>query len=862
MTSIKAEKHQKRFFSLAMILLVVSTIVTVAAVGAIYFSALNIEKTRLRQLVSNQAQFISEIAKFDSLYHADYSPGGASAAALSQVLDAFAQRNTFRQTGEFVLGRKENGHISFLLKSRHLNKKISNISIMSDSAEPMRRALMGKNGVMIGNDYRPVSVIAAYAYIPELDLGLVAKIDIAEFRKPFVNTMIKASIVGILLFFLGTLLLRQIEENLLKKNTLDDFHSEHVQVSSREHLIYFIWILSVVSTTILITSVVLLYQSSYQAAQSSLVGLAKSETFLIRAVAKFDEKNALQEYKGTHRTASLSQIVKALHETQKFEHSTELELAERKGDNVVFLASSHDLIREIPSVHITEPKATSMQQALLGNSGVAEGTDYRGVNVLAAYQAIPELDAGFVVKMDTFEIARPFINVALVGFAVALMMIVSCGVALTKSKKYSLLFVNTKTIGTMFPSGFDLRTEQKTPLFLVVFITCLVIFILLLDFVTPLGIAGGVPYILVVLAGWWLPSRNHIFFLAVVCSVFTIVGCMISPWGLDVWVVLTNRTYAFAGIWAVALIISLGKTSQVERIRQTAELAKLSLAVEYSPSSVIITDLEGKIEYVNKKFESVTGYSCIDSIGQNLSMLKSGKTPDETYKQLWKTILSGQEWRGDLLNRKKNGDEYWESVAILPIRSPHGEMLHFLALREDISERKAAEEQLKHMANHDALTELPTRRLGLERLAGTIALARREKKMAAVLFVDLDGFKAVNDTLGHDAGDQLLIEVANRMLACVREIDTVARIGGDEFMCVLGGLENRENAEQVVKKIIKALALPFPIEDDVAQIGASIGISCFPDHATDPESLVKLADNAMYLVKKQGKNNFSWAEDL
>ncbi len=291
--------------------------------------------------------------------------------------------------------------------------------------------------------------------------------------------------------------------------------------------------------------------------------------------------------------------------------------------------------------------------------------------------------------------------------------------------------------------------------------------------------------------------------------------------------VLTNRVYALFAIWATAWIVSLGKTTQIARKTQAEELMQLSLAVEHSPSSVIITDSDGVIEYVNKKFTETTLFEGAEAVGETMSLLKSGETPEEVYRDLWSTIAAGQEWRGEFHNRKKNGELYWEAAAILPILSPQGDVIHHIALQEDISERKHAEEQLRHMANHDTLTGLPTRRLGMEHVSAALAAARRDSTKAAMLFVDLDGFKAVNDSLGHDAGDRLLIAVAERLSGCVREIDTVARIGGD---------------------------------DDSASIGASIGIALYPDDEQDPEVLIKRADEAMYGVKAEGKNAFAFAE--
>ncbi|MFQ5956862.1 MAG: PAS domain-containing protein, partial [Candidatus Brocadiales bacterium] len=192
--------------------------------------------------------------------------------------------------------------------------------------------------------------------------------------------------------------------------------------------------------------------------------------------------------------------------------------------------------------------------------------------------------------------------------------------------------------------------------------------------------------------------------------------------------------------------ISAMKALESERKHTEESLRKLSQAVEQSPSMVVITDIKGNIEYVNPKFTQLTGYTFKEAIGKTPRILKSGKTPPEVYKQLWKTITSGGEWRGEFCNKKKNGELYWEDASISPIRSKEGVITHFVAVKEDITERKLEEAQFKRMAYHDALTELPNRILFSDRLTLEIAHAHRNKEMLAVMYIDLDKFKDINDT--------------------------------------------------------------------------------------------------------------------
>jgi diguanylate cyclase (GGDEF)-like protein/PAS domain S-box-containing protein len=277
---------------------------------------------------------------------------------------------------------------------------------------------------------------------------------------------------------------------------------------------------------------------------------------------------------------------------------------------------------------------------------------------------------------------------------------------------------------------------------------------------------------------------------------------------------------------------------------------------------VSAVDRNGVITYVNKKFVEISGYSREELIGKTHRVIKSNIHSTEFYKDMWETITRGSAWHGEVCNLKKTGGKYWVSSTIIPFLDEQGVPQRYISIRTDITQQKHSEEQLRHMANHDVLTGLPTRRLCKENLSMAIAVARRNNTKTAVLFIDLDGFKSVNDTFGHDAGDVLLTEVAKRLSCCVREVDTVARIGGDEFMIVLTGINNRENVALVAQKIIDTLDQSFTLNSNTATIGASIGIALYPDHEQEPEALIKRADEMMYAVKSSGKNNYWFCEDV
>ena len=436
--------------------------------------------------------------------------------------------------------------------------------------------------------------------------------------------------------------------------------------------------------------------------------------------------------------------------------------------------------------------------------------------------------------------------------------------------------------------------------------------------------------------------------------------------------------------WTVRLRREIAKREIIEQ-----QLRVLSVAIEQSPASVVITDLDGVLQYVNPHFTKATGYSTKEVLGKSLRLFKSGLTTQETYKQLWDTLTQSKIWHGELINRRKNGETYWEEAHIAPVKDSAGVTTQYVAIKLDITERnqmrqaleesefrwkfaiegagdgvwdwdietdeviyskrwkemlgyaetdilplndewatriypddqsyvaknmqdylqgktenyvveyrlkckddsykwilgrgmvvsrgkdgqplrmigthtdittrKAAEEEIKQLAFFDPLTGLPNRRKLQDRLQYAIALNHRNQSQFAVFMMDLDKFKAVNDKLGHAAGDELLKQVAARITRCLRDSDMVARLGGDEFVLVLENLKIPESAETVALKVIADLTLPFQLsENNSVQIGASIGISIYPQHGSTPEQLMDNADTALYQAKECGRGCFAY----
>jgi len=290
-------------------------------------------------------------------------------------------------------------------------------------------------------------------------------------------------------------------------------------------------------------------------------------------------------------------------------------------------------------------------------------------------------------------------------------------------------------------------------------------------------------------------------------------------------------------------------------------LVQLSQAVEQSPANIVITDLSGHIEYVNAAFLRNTGYRREEVLGANPSILQSGKTPAETHAGLWTALRAGHTWEGEFINRRKDGSEYVESAIVAPVRDTDGVITHYLAVKQDITERKQAEAEIHNLAYFDPLTGLVNRRLLMDRLEQALLASRRSQHHGALLILDLDNFKNLNDTRGHDVGDQLLVEMGRRLPASVREEDTVARLGGDEYVVILENLDTDEataaqQAGMIAEKIRAVLSQPYTLQGGNTQYETtvSIGITLFHDHGDSQETLLKQADVALYQAKDAGRN--------
>ncbi|WP_374490635.1 diguanylate cyclase domain-containing protein [Zoogloea sp.] len=291
-----------------------------------------------------------------------------------------------------------------------------------------------------------------------------------------------------------------------------------------------------------------------------------------------------------------------------------------------------------------------------------------------------------------------------------------------------------------------------------------------------------------------------------------------------------------------------------ERREREEALRLASLVYQAVGEAIIVTDPSGKIIAINPAFTRLTGFSPDQTLGQSARILQSGRHDQDFYRSMWESLESTGSWKGEILNRRSSGEVVADWLMISTIYDADNQPQWRVGMYSSVTAQKRAEESLWRQASYDVLTGLPNRRLFLDRLQQEMSFARRTDTLVALLLIDLDHFKEVNDRLGHLAGDQVLVETAQRIRGCIRATDTAARLGGDEFAVILGGIKDPEHVESIAQSLVHALAAPHHLHKETVKVSGSIGISFYPTDAESPDTLFEYADRSMYAVKTGGRN--------
>lgn len=305
-------------------------------------------------------------------------------------------------------------------------------------------------------------------------------------------------------------------------------------------------------------------------------------------------------------------------------------------------------------------------------------------------------------------------------------------------------------------------------------------------------------------------------------------------------------------------VFCFGTVTDISVTKLAEEQSRLAAKVfDNTNEAILISDVNNNIVTVNEAFTSMTGYSLDEIKGRNPRLLSSGEHDAAFFRDMWKSIVEFGSWQGEIIDKNKAGKHFYKHMAVNAVKNEQGIVTHYISISSDISERKEYDKNVHFLAYYDVLTGLPNRTLLRDRLGQMIAAAHRDNMQFALLFLDLDRFKYINDSMGHSVGDKLLQSVAQRLQVCVREGDTVSRIGGDEFIVLLREIDE-QGVVQVADKLLKTLATPFNLNGQEISTYASVGIALYPDHATDIDVLMKNADAAMYCAKENGRNNYKF----
>lgn len=597
-------------------------------------------------------------------------------------------------------------------------------------------------------------------------------------------------------------------------------------------------------------SIYRLYQIGCEEQKSRLNDIVKSQANMINSIFKHEtnDHNMPLEF---IKKELLENLTYAHKHFMGFGKSGEFTLAKLKNGKIHFLLRHrHGKADKMDSIPFKDSKlAEPMRRALNGLSGAFVGLDYRGVEVLAAYTPIQNLNWGIVAKVDLSEIKEPYKQEIIYAILGALFLIIIGGSIIMKlirplvdeiefGKNYNRLLFNKSQIGLAL-TDIDGRLLDVNPAFA--------------------QLTGYTQDELSQLTYWDITPDKYKEQEEIQLDSLKKNGSF-GPYEKE----YIHKDGHFFNVRLSGSLLHINDEyliwSSVEDITKEKEneqsLKESSLVFENTHEGIIITDHEVKITRINKRFTEITGFSAEDVKGKNPNYIKSGAHKKEFYKKMWKELNQKGFWYGEINNRRKNGEYFTTLQSITAVTDENNNIISYVSVFSDITDRKNYEKNLSYLASHDNLTSLPNRIYFNDTLEKAIHMAKRHNYKIAVLFLDLNKFKEVNDTFGHETGDYLLKEVAKRFKNSVREEDTAARLGGDEFAIILNEIKNEKDPLMISKNIIDKIKEPLDIKNHRLVPSTSIGISIYPDHAQDGETLLKYADQAMYEAKKEKLNNY------
>jgi diguanylate cyclase (GGDEF)-like protein/PAS domain S-box-containing protein len=769
-------QEKRQILLLTLIMALVSMTVGGVAFKLLYQTAFERQQQHLRETVQAQARLMEAIARFDLIYSADDHPGGAFDATLDQIRDAHQRHERFGQSGEFLIGHRNEDQIQFLL-NHHVGdeeKSIPPVPWRETKTEPMRRALRGESGVMEGLDYRGVEVLAAYEPVAILNLGMVAKVDMAEIRAPFIRAGTIAFAIAALLILAGIILFQKIGNPIIEQlrqqtRTLQKSRKSLARAQQIAHVGNWEW--NILSGNLgwsdEIYRIFGLRPQEFEATYEAFLNHIHpdDQSKVQEAVTQAVENNA--PYDIEHRVVQPDGTIRHVMERGKV-------IRNGQGEPVHMTGTVMDITEQKKTALELQGSEERMRTLLMSTGEAIYGIDLKGNCTFANEACVRTLgysDASELLGRNMHELAH-------------------------HSHSDGSHYPGKEChIYQAFRSGHGTHVTDEV---------------------------------------FWRPNGESF------------------PIEYHAEPIIENGEITGA-------VVSFSDISARKRAEERLLLS--DRVFRNTSEAIIITRPDGEIVDINKAFTTITGWEREEVIGQNPRVMKSGRQDSDFYKMMWQEIHTKGCWSGEIWDRKKSGEEYPKWLTINAVNDGQGVVTHYIGIFSDITKNKATEEQLQRMAFYDDLTGLPNRTLCRDRLEHELKVARRHNKKLAVLFLDLDRFKYINDTLGHASGDLLLQQAAQRITSCVREEDTVARLGGDEFTVILSDVADTRIIQRITSNIIGRLSEQFTIQGTEVNIGASIGISLYPDNGTDYDTLTKNADTAMYKAKEAGRNTYRFFTD-
>lgn len=638
------------------------------------------------------------------------------------------------------------------------------------------------------------------------------------------------------------------------KNIQGSF-SEYFSNKRIQQTPYYLILLLTFNMIVVVTlTIVLLYNLGFNRQKAHLIELVETQAVMINIVAQQElllHKNISAEMKKKVAEKIIQKISTAHYQYASFGKTGEFTLGKREDDQIRFLIKQrHFNINKPASIPWNSKLGEPMRRALNGVKGADVAFDYRGTVVLAAYEPIKELEWGLVAKMDLSEVRAPYIEAAQYALGITLILAFAGSLFfwyflhplvqnIEDSRHFSSMLITTSTAGLALCSLKGNLIDANS------------------SFLNLIGFSADdikrINYFSLISDSFLAREKKHLNLLVKNGNVDPYETLYISKSGQHTCVKVSGNIVSIKGkpyIW-------LSVDSIQDYKEREAELL-LSDAVFHNTSEVIfITDASENIIKINEAFTHVTGFEFEDVVGKNPKIFKSGKHDNQFYDDMFHFIHTTGRWRGEIWNKRKDGTLYPSLQSISAIHDEQGKLIRYVAILSDITIQKAYEEQLLIDSHHDALTGLPNRLFLNQILNQTLARAQRSQKIFALFFIDLNLFKEVNDTYGHETGDTLLKTVALRLQENIRSDDFAARFGGDEFTIIFESINEKNDAISVAKNLIDKVAQAIYINEIKFTPSISIGIAFYPEHGTDAATLLKCADQAMYFAKHHTEEHYS-----